>query len=80
MRQYQTLLGIPDEAWDVYFLYPPDARWTDSLPPRPSFWMHQLGSLHGPNEPAPLLDPDEFARRANALLVGPQSTQPRGTP
>ena len=28
-------------AWDVYFLYGPDAVW-GVTPPKPDFWMHQL--------------------------------------
>ncbi len=28
-------------AWDVYFLYGPNALW-DQSPPQPEFWMHQL--------------------------------------
>ncbi len=30
-------------AWDVYFLYGPDAVWKTG-PPVPVFWMHQLGT------------------------------------
>ena len=28
-------------AWDIYLFYAPDVDWTD-LPPKPSYWMHQL--------------------------------------
>ncbi|HKO15276.1 MAG TPA: hypothetical protein VJU87_03500 [Gemmatimonadaceae bacterium] len=79
MREYQKLLRIPAEAWDVYFLYPPGARWTDSLPPAPVYWMHQMGVLGGPNAPAPRLDPDELARHTNMLLqpaAAPPAAQP----
>ena len=29
-------------AWDIYFIYGPDAVWSDT-PPKPVYWMHQLG-------------------------------------
>jgi hypothetical protein len=28
-------------AWDIYLFCAPDVDWTD-LPPKPSYWMHQL--------------------------------------
>lgn len=30
-------------AWDVYLLYQAGIEWGDSAPPRPTFFMHQLG-------------------------------------
>ena len=68
MRAYRAVLGIPEEAWDVYLLYGPDARWEGELPPQPAFWMHQLGPRDAPRVPGPFLDPDAFAARADALL------------
>lgn len=65
LKAYQTVLGLPGDAWDVYMLYGPDARWDDELPPKPDFWMHQLGG----DVAAPFLDPDVFAARAKALLA-----------
>ena len=41
---YQKVLGTPEEAWDVYMLYAPDAKWSDT-PPEPNYWMHQLSKL-----------------------------------
>ena len=43
-RAYAKTMQAPKElpvAWDVYFIYGPDAVWKDS-PPKPDFWMHQL--------------------------------------
>ena len=30
-------------AWDVYFVFDPQATWGDR-PPKPATWMHQLGT------------------------------------
>ena len=65
---FQTVLGLPEDAWDVYLLYGPSVRWEGDLPPKPDYWMHQLESAEGL---APFLDPDVFAERATALLRGP---------
>ena len=64
MRRYTRVLALDEDAWDVYLLYGPEARWDGDLPPAPRFWMHQLGS----GVPAPELDAQDFARRARALL------------
>jgi hypothetical protein len=65
LRAFQTVLGLPEDAWDVYLLYGPSDRWEGELPPKPDFWMHQL---EGAAQLAPFLDPDVFARRTTALL------------
>ena len=41
---YAKLFGNPEGlkvAWDVYFVYGPDAVWGEG-PPKPAFYMHQL--------------------------------------
>lgn len=40
------------------------AKWTGDLPPKPRFWMHQLGGVSEDK----YLDPDVFAAQANAAL------------
>ena len=55
---------MTEDAWDVYFLYDRSAKWTGDLPPKPIFWMHQLGGLSEDK----YLDPDVFAAQANAAL------------
>lgn len=65
MRGFQTLLGLPGNAWDVFMVYGPAARWNGDLPPKPDYWMQQL---QGAEPLAPRLDPDVFAEHANALL------------
>ncbi len=64
MQQWREVLGINEDAWDVYLLYDRSAKWTGNLPPMPRFWMHQLGGL----DDSRYLDPDVFAGQANSLL------------
>jgi hypothetical protein len=65
VRQYDTVLALGEDAWDVYMVYGPSARWDGTTPPKPDFWMHQLG----PRVPGPYLDPAIFAAYANSLLA-----------
>ncbi len=32
-------------AWDVWLAYGPEDEWLETVPPKPEFWMHQLGPL-----------------------------------
>lgn len=50
-------------AWDVYLLYDADAQW-ENEPPKPAFWMHQLGGV----TIAPRLDEEKFTEELKALL------------
>ena len=68
MRDYRAVLGLPEDAWDVYLVYGPDARWGGELPPKPIYWMHQLGSPREPRVDGPYLDPAVFAARVRSLL------------
>lgn len=80
VQAYDQVLGLHQDAWDVYLLYGRGTRWDGPLPPVPNFWMHQLGSpLHAQGVPAPFLDPDVFAERATATLIGadPAADGPR---
>jgi hypothetical protein len=61
--KYGRVLGIGYPAWDVYMLFGRGFRWRGADPPKPDFWMHQLGVTI-----APRLEPHEFARRAATLL------------
>ena len=67
MALYKSVLKIDnDDAWDVFMVYRRGVSWNATSPPEPDFWMHQLSSA-----PAPHLDPEEFAKQVNALLVKP---------
>ena len=70
MQAYTAVLDLPEDAWDIFMLYHGDARWTDALPPKPDFWMHQLGSERSPRVDGPYLDPAVFAARATDLIAG----------
>lgn len=44
-KAYASVVPLPGKrpvAWDVYFVYGPDAVW-GKTPPVPAYWMHQLG-------------------------------------
>lgn len=43
---YKPVLELDQTVWDVYLLYPPNAEWKEQ-PPKPVFWMHQLGVEQG---------------------------------
>lgn len=60
---YRQVLGWKDDnAWDVYMLYGPKARWTGDLPPAPDFYMHQDA------EPGLRLDASVFGTKLRQLL------------
>ena len=42
-RAYGKTMDMPGRAvaWDIYFLYGPEAKWKDGAP-KPDYWMHQL--------------------------------------
>jgi len=70
MRGYRATLGISEDAWDVYMVYGPLARWDRDVPPSPVFWMHQLGSEDEPRVQGPYLDPGVFAAQVDRILNG----------
>lgn len=63
-RLFQERMGMNNYAWDMWFIYGPEARWDERLPPSPDFWMHQLGSLPA----AKYLDAKTFAAHARSML------------
>ena len=69
MRAVRATLGISEDAWDVFLLYPPGVRWEGEHPPAPDFWMHQLGSESNPRVTGPYLDTDTFLTRTRAVLA-----------
>jgi hypothetical protein len=67
MAAFTSVLELPEDAWDIYMIYRPGVRWDGRAPPKPDYWMHQLGSASRPRVKGPFLDPKEFA--ANALRI-----------
>lgn len=65
VHAYDTTLGLGADAWDVYLLYGPDARWDGPQPPAPLSWMHQLP---GEAPPTLTLDPEKLADQVRAWL------------
>lgn len=63
-KAWQKVLGLSGAAWDVYFLYKPEAKWK-RRPPSPDFWMHQLSSAEGK---APFLDEEKLQDETRKLL------------
>lgn len=63
---YGRVLATPYSAWDVYLLYARGVRWTEELPPKPTYWMHQLSGVRS----APHLDPEILKQHADQLLGG----------
>lgn len=63
-KAWQKTLGLSGVAWDVYFLYQPEAKWGKRTP-RPDFWMHQLSSAEGK---APFLDEEQLQAETRKLL------------
>jgi hypothetical protein len=43
-RLFSDVLGLSGYAWDSYLVYEAGVRWTETVPPGPDFWMHQLSS------------------------------------
>lgn len=72
-RGYRKTLGISEDAWDIFVLYGPDAKWEGEEPPAPAFWMHQLGSASKPRVSRPYLDADLFREKLRALVAVPSS-------
>ena len=48
VKAYPSVLGLAVDAWDIYMIYEPDARWDGATPPAPAYWMHQLSGATGP--------------------------------
>ena len=66
---YRTLelegktVNVGQPAWDTWLLFDRKATWTDSGPPKPAWWEHQLRGL----PPERRLDPERFAAKARSL-------------
>ena len=58
------MLPTPGAAWDVYLLYGRGVQWTGLQPPKPNYWMHQLGGVKA----APHLDADVLREHVEQLL------------
>jgi len=66
-ESYKPVLELDQTVWDVYLLYPPESEWKEQ-PPKPSFWMHQLGVEAGQD-----LNGETLAGEVKKLLQPVQS-------
>lgn len=65
---FQPAIGLTTEpAWDVYLLYPRGVKWEQDAPPRPEYFMHQLGGRLPEHRG---LDGPKLAANLDALLRG----------
>jgi hypothetical protein len=62
LHGYEPVLSIAEDAWDIYMVYGPDARWESDAPPEPDYWMHQLDL-----KSAPIFDAAAFGERVKSL-------------
>lgn len=68
VHQYDTVLGLGEDAWDVYMIYGPQARWAGAVPPAPDFWMHQLHLPPRAGASGSVLNAQVFAAHADTAL------------
>lgn len=68
VHQYDTVLTLGQDAWDLYMIYGPRAQWDGPLPPAPDFWMHQLHLPRRAGLSGSFLDISAFAARADSAL------------
>jgi hypothetical protein len=64
VHAYDAVLDLGQDAWDIYLLYGPDARWDTAQPPAPRSWMHQLSDVDHPT-----LDAATIASQTRAALA-----------
>jgi hypothetical protein len=73
MRQYDGLLKLGIDAWDMYMVYPVGTRWPEEAPSEPIYWSHQLGTKSNPAVHGPWLSGSELLRMTqDALMAGRQ--------
>lgn len=64
---FAKTIKLTSTAWDAYFLYASGIRWEDDAPPKPTFWMHQLGTSTGASSDL-VLNPGRLLRELATLL------------
>jgi hypothetical protein len=68
VKAFEPVLGLNQDAWDVYLLYGPEVTWDGPTPPQPDIWMHQLHLPAHSVASGSFLDPVVFAGHADSLL------------
>ena len=75
VRGYREQLQLSEDAWDIFLLYGPDAKWEGERPPEPSYWSHQLGSKDKPRIKGPWLDGAVFLEQLRRLAGRPEGRE-----
>ncbi len=66
-QHFSETMDVSMYVWDFWAIYGPDARWDGTLPPKPSYYEHQLGGSGGfPQELR--LDAKRFAQKTMTML------------
>ena len=77
-KSFRGPLALQGPAWDVYLIYPPGVRWKGSVPPSPTFWMHQLS--RDPSAPkSKRFNAAAFHKRLLVVLAGNAGRPGRST-
>jgi hypothetical protein len=69
-KAFAKTLGLHRTAMDVYAVYGPGKIWDRAVPPKPDFWMHQLGSNSGVDQSA-FLNQGVFEERLSKFVHHP---------
>ncbi len=69
-KAFEKTLDLTRTAWDVYLVYEPGVTWEDELPPKPTFWMHQLTEDSGADQEY-CLNPGALASEIKKVLPKP---------
>lgn len=64
---FRETLGLKRTAWDVYLVYAPGITWDGPIPPKPTFWMHQLHPTKNGADPALFLNEDALEAKLAEL-------------
>jgi hypothetical protein len=72
LKSFRPPLGLKGDAWDVYVIYRPGVRWEGAVPPKPTYWTHQLTEVW---DKVPHLDPTELRRQLTATIGGTKGPQ-----
>jgi hypothetical protein len=68
---YKEVMDVNMYVWDFWAIYGPEARWQETLPPKPDYYEHQLGGWLGDRGGFPrerVLDAERFAAQARKTI------------
>lgn len=75
VHAYDKVLGLDQDAWDVFMIFDPNARWDGPTPPVPDFWMHNLNLPRRAGANGSHIDVTVFAAHADSLLQLPRESR-----